>query len=42
MFEEDLELMVKELEKWRNETKKYEAMLLDKEAQGIGDTQKYG
>ncbi|ETN71368.1 hypothetical protein NECAME_04664, partial [Necator americanus] len=37
---EDLELMTKELEKWRSETKKYEALLKDKEAQGIGDTQK--
>ncbi|KAK6759887.1 hypothetical protein RB195_021447 [Necator americanus] len=38
--QEDLELMTKELEKWRSETKKYEALLKDKEAQGIGDTQK--
>ncbi|KIH53429.1 hypothetical protein ANCDUO_16446, partial [Ancylostoma duodenale] len=38
--QEDLELMIKELEKWRNETKKYEVALKDKEAQGIGDTQK--
>ncbi|VDN21156.1 unnamed protein product [Cylicostephanus goldi] len=37
---EDLDLMMRELEKWRNETKKYEASLKDKEAQGIGDTQK--
>ncbi|EPB67046.1 hypothetical protein ANCCEY_13864 [Ancylostoma ceylanicum] len=37
--QEDLELMIKELEKWRNETKKYEVALKDKEAQGIGDTQ---
>ncbi|KIH56634.1 hypothetical protein ANCDUO_13184 [Ancylostoma duodenale] len=39
-LKEDLELMIKELEKWRNETKKYEVALKDKEAQGIGDTQK--
>ncbi|KAK6759888.1 hypothetical protein RB195_021447 [Necator americanus] len=39
--QEDLELMTKELEKWRSETKKYEALLKDKEAQGIGDTQKF-
>ncbi|VDM55170.1 unnamed protein product [Angiostrongylus costaricensis] len=38
--QEDLESMVKELEKWRNETKKYETLLEDKEAQGIGETHK--
>ncbi|KAJ1352328.1 Microtubule-binding protein MIP-T3 [Parelaphostrongylus tenuis] len=38
--QEDLESMLKELEKWRIETKKYETLLEDKEAQGIGETQK--
>uniref|UniRef100_A0A8L8Q2Z0 MIP-T3_C domain-containing protein n=1 Tax=Heligmosomoides polygyrus TaxID=6339 RepID=A0A8L8Q2Z0_HELPZ len=37
--QEDLELMIKELEKWRSEAKKCENALKEKDAQGIGDAQ---
>ncbi|WKY14240.1 hypothetical protein Q1695_000073 [Nippostrongylus brasiliensis] len=38
--QEDIELMIKELEKWRNETKKCENALKTREADGVSDVQK--
>ncbi|PIO57279.1 hypothetical protein TELCIR_21314, partial [Teladorsagia circumcincta] len=36
--QEDLELMIKELDKWLNDAKKCESSLKAKDAQGIGDS----
>uniref|UniRef100_A0A7I4XUT1 TRAF3-interacting protein 1 n=1 Tax=Haemonchus contortus TaxID=6289 RepID=A0A7I4XUT1_HAECO len=38
--QEDLELILKELDKWLNESKKCESLLKERDAQGIGDSHK--
>ncbi|KAK6016690.1 hypothetical protein OSTOST_17825 [Ostertagia ostertagi] len=39
-YQEDLELMIKELDRWLNDAKKCESSLKAKDAQGIGDSHK--